>query len=85
MSSNGSKPNRGRAVKNWFDSENDMDDLKSLHSSDGTLEGRDEEEGVIPFSPKGTKTEVFAGSGGDPDFAQGVTVTRQVVVKTSFR
>lgn len=38
-----SKP-RGRAVKNWFDSDEDLEaDAKSLHSSESTLAGKDDD------------------------------------------
>lgn|SRR5579859_386282 len=35
---------RGRAVKNWFDSDEDLEvDTKSLHSSESTLAGKDDD------------------------------------------
>ena len=40
--SKSSKP-RGRAVKNWFDSDEDIEDAKSLHSSESTLAGKDDD------------------------------------------
>lgn len=85
MYSNSSKPNRGRAVKNWFDSEDDTDDLTSIQSSHTTLAGRDDKEGAIPFSANGTTTEVFAGLGVAPDVTHGIVVRQQVIVETSSR
>jgi hypothetical protein len=83
-----SKPTRGRNVKNWFDSDDDADDTKSIHSSEATLTG-DEEMGYAKneksFGTKTTTTEVSAGSGIAPSWARGVNVTREVVVETSSR
>jgi len=72
-----------RAVKNWFDSDDDADE-KSMHSSDATLTGRDEEEGYAAKDFKGTKSEVSAYSG-QTSWTAGVNVTREVVVETSSR
>jgi len=83
-----SKPTRGRNVKNWFDSDDDADDTKSIHSSEATLTG-DEEMGYAKneksLGTKTTTTEVSAGSGIAPSWARGVNVTREVVVETSSR
>jgi hypothetical protein len=91
-----SKPSRRKAAKNWFDSDDEIDDAKSLHSSESTIMGRDEEEGNAgprrsqldldqPFAAKGTTTEVSAGTGIPPGWNHGVKVTRQVIVETSSR
>jgi len=88
-----SKPRK--AVKNWFDSDEDGEDAKSMHSSEATLTGRDEEEGNAPRQSQlghtsrqsqvdfeGTKTEVSTGA---QSWVQGVNITREVVVETTMR
>jgi len=91
---------RRPTAKNWFDSDEELDDTKSLHSSDEsafTL-GKDEEEGGAgnprgsrheldrPYAPgQGTRTEITSGNGVTPGWAHGVKVTRQVIVETSSR
>jgi hypothetical protein len=86
--SNTRKPSRGRATKNWFDSEDEADDTKSLPSTDVTLSGKDEEEGVA-YPPDGqfghlrTTAQVSTDPGALPPWSHGVSVTRQVIVETS--
>jgi Pheromone A receptor len=86
--------NQRKAVKNWFDSDEDIEDAKSLHSNESSVTGKDEEEGAgqqrhaeafEPFGNKGTTTHVSAGTGPTPGWAHGVKVTRQVIVETSSR
>jgi len=86
---------RRPAAQNWFDSEEDLDDAKSLHSDESGFTGKDEEEGNQrgsrheldrPFAPgQGTRTEITAGNDVTPGWAHGVKVTRQVIVETSSR
>jgi hypothetical protein len=91
--SNSSNRTRGKTAKNWFDSEEDLDDVRSLHSGDSTLAGQDDyagkgtqvqndHEGI--YSPGQTTTEISAGPG-NANWTQGISVTRQVIVATSFR
>ena len=89
MRSNRSKPNRGKPAKNWFDSDDDIDDTNSLPSTEATLAGKDEEEGAAPlqnqqpFGPLRTTTKVSTGEGRIPAWSHGVSVTRQLIVETS--
>ena len=91
MHSNSSKSKSGNGAKNWFDSDDDVDDTKSLHSSETTLAGRDEKGNETrlqteqPFCPTRITTDVSAGADEVPSWTQGVTVTRQVLVETSLR
>ena len=43
LSSNNCRYERGRTARNWFDSDDDVGDAKSLHSSEATFVGRYEE------------------------------------------
>jgi len=64
---------RRPAAKNWFDSEEDLDEAKSLHSDHSGSTGKDEEEGNPresrhelkdrpSASGPGTRIEIMAGS-----------------------
>src|SRR2546423_8388043 len=87
--SNTRRRSKGRAAKNWFDSDDDIDDTNSLPSTEATLAGKDEEEGAAPlqnqqpFGPLRTTTKVSTGEGRIPAWSHGVSVTRQVIVETS--
>jgi hypothetical protein len=77
--------------KNWFDHDEDFDDhdVKSIPSSDATLVRDDESLNsrlhLEQFSPPQGTAEVSAGTGTVPNWNQGITVTRQVIVETSSR
>ena len=70
-----SQPNRAKAGKNWFDSDDDGDDERSMKMSETTLTSLHEEEGIVK---EGHVKECQS-----PTFI--VNVTRQVVVETSPR
>lgn len=84
-------------AKNWFDSEEDIGDAKSLHSSDAsTLTPHDDEpapssrhlEPIQPqFGARGsTRTEITSDANrGDAEagWAHQVRVSRQVIIQTS--
>lgn len=87
--SNIRRQSKGRAAKNWFDSDDDIDDTSSLPSTEATLAGKDEEDspGQVQnqqtFGPLRTTTKVSTGEGRVPVWSHGVSVTRQVIVETS--
>jgi len=92
--SNSRKRNRQTAAKNWFDSDEDeLEDTKSVPSSEATLFTDPAEKGYGKtkqleermFARNGIITEVSSGSGAPSNWAQGVHVTRQVIVETSSR
>jgi pheromone a factor receptor len=82
---------RGRPVMNWFDSDDEVCDAKSLQSSEATLTVRDQEEGNTDSGPPVGSISPYAstaqteGTGGMQNWSQGITVTRQVIVETSSR
>jgi hypothetical protein len=88
--SKSSKPNRKTAAKNWFDTD-DVDDNEKSIGSEATFTESDEEEGIANQGQwrsgpqQGATTKVSSSPTGAASNAQGITVTRQVLVETSPR
>lgn len=89
--SNKSKSSRPKRSQNWFDSDVDLEDLKSEQSNESLYVGLDKEKvdarerGWEVERPLGAAAEVSVGSLPVHGSGNGILVTRQVIVETSRR
>ena len=78
---------RSNGTQNWFDADDDVEFVKSVHSSESSLSALEKEKRYVRERERlpAATAEVSAGAGTLQSWGQGVVVTRQVIVETSER